>query len=224
LPAPRRFRTRVLAHRRLSETGRELRLERHDLSFAAGALLTVHGEDVVDDRSYNIASGTDDPHLDVLYRIMPEGRLTPRLAELEPGDAVEVSAPYGDFVVRDPARPLVFVGTGTGISPCRSFVRSHPDLDALILHGVRDPAELFYRDELRFFRYYPCVSGDFPVEPGAFPGRVSALLVDLDLPPGADFYLCGAADMIYDVTALLLKRGVEETRMVTEPYYYQKAE
>jgi ferredoxin/flavodoxin---NADP+ reductase len=213
-----RTRTRVVEQRRLSETGYELVLERGGLDFEAGRLITLHGRDVTEDRSYTIASGERDEHLHVLYRLMPEGVLTPQLVRLKAGDPVDWSGSYGQFVLRDPARPLYFIATGTGIAPCRAYVRTHPDLDLTVLHGVRVAADLFFRAEFERYHYQPCLS----VEQGTgFHGRVTTLLAGQSLPHEAHYYLCGAYEMIYEMQDLLHRQGIDPTHIFTEGYYYR---
>ncbi len=216
---PRRWNTRVLSHRPLSPTAFELTLRRDGLAFQAGQLLTIHGRNLLDDRCYTIASGENDDELRVLYRLVPGGRLTPQLAQLKPGDAVEISAPYGEFTLRDPARPLIFVATGTGIAPCRAYLRTYPSLRLTVLHGVRTAADLFYRDELAAGAdYHACVSGESA--PGCFAGRVTACARTLDFPPEAQFYLCGANEMFYEMRDLLQGRGIALANAFSEAYYY----
>lgn len=217
---PRAWTARVLSHRQLSPTGFELKLNRDGAPFRAGQLLTVHGRDLLEERTYTIASGEQDDFLCVLYRLMPAGRLTPYLASLKPGDPLQISAPYGEFTIRDPARPLVFIATGTGIAPCRAYRRTHPQLKLTVLHGVRTAADLFYREELApGSDYHACVSGE--AAPGCFAGRVTALAQTIDFPPDAHFYLCGANEMFYEMRDVLQARGIPLANAFTEAYYYQ---
>ena len=218
LPEPKTQISRVLSTRRLSDTGYELSLERHDLPFHPGMLVTVHGEEVTEDREYSIASGTGEDRLMLLYRHVTGGRLTARLVDLQPGDAVRLTGAHGQFTLRDPERPVVFVATGTGIAPCLSYFRTHPDLDLTVLHGVRTGKELFYRTELAATRYYPCISSG---STEAASTRVTARLRDLPVNAHADYYLCGAYEMIYDVRKILTHQGVDESRIHTEAYYYK---
>lgn len=217
---PPRWPARVVAHRALSPTGFELKLSRDGADFRAGQLLTVHGPDVLADRTYTIASGEREDTLTILYRLMPAGVLTPRLADLRAGDHLEVSAPYGEFTLRDPARPIVFIATGTGIAPAVAFHRTYPGLDLTILHGVRTAADLFYRDELSAGgRYHACVSGE--AAPDCFHGRVTACSAGLAFPPHAHFYLCGANEMFYEMRDLLQARAIPLANVFTEAYYYR---
>lgn len=219
-PPVRRFPARILAHRRLSPFAYELVLERHDLAFRAGQLVQIHGDSIFEDRSYSVASGERDPHLHVLYRLIPHGVLTPRLAALQPGDVLDISGPYGTFTLRDPARPMTFVATGTGIAPCRSYIRTHPGLDIGILHGCRTREDLFYREDWPPDRFTPCLSRD-PEAPGAFAGRVTDWFVAHPPDPARAYYLCGANAMILDLRARLAAAGTDASCIFTEPYYYR---
>jgi ferredoxin/flavodoxin---NADP+ reductase len=209
---------RVVAHHRLSAEGYELVLERNGLAFDAGRLLTLHGREVTEDRSYTIAAGEKDPHLHVLYRLVPGGVLTPQLILLQVGDHIDVSGPYGQFVLRDPARPVIFIATGTGVAPFRAYTRTYPGVQYTLIHGVRTEDELFFKEEFQQYAYHPCLSRQ---ETPHFHGRVSQFLQTFDCPPEAHYYLCGAYEMIYDVQALLLKRDIPAEQIFTEGYYYR---
>lgn len=215
---PLRHPTRVLAARQLSGTGYELTFERAGVAFSAGQLLVVHGRCLAEERSYTICSGEQDAHLQIVYRRIETGRLTPWLASLQAGDLVDISAPYGEFTLRDPGRPICFIATGTGIAPARSFMRSRPGLDLTVIHGVREPDDLFYRTEFPPDRYFPCVSG---AGGGGWPGRVTGFCSQHPLPAEAHYYLCGSNAMFYDMRDLLAARGVPSAHVFTEAYYYQ---
>lgn len=216
-PRMKRWKTRVIKHRRLSSTGYELVLDRSNLCFKAGQLVIIHGRHVTEDRSYSIASGEQDDALTLLYRWIPNGILTPQLVRLSEGDSVEFSGPCGEFVLRDLHRPIWFIATGTGIAPCRAYVRTHPGLDITILHGVRRAEDLFYRQEFQRYRYHPCVSGE--ASPW-FQGRVTDFLRKTEIPGHAHVYLCGANEMFYEVREILAERGFPMDAVFTEAYYY----
>ena len=218
MDSSKRQRKRVIAHERLSESGYLLRLERGDFSFRAGELISLYGAGPLDARDYTVASGEGDETIDILYRHLPEGVLTPQLVGLKPEDTIELSGPYGRFTIQDAARPMVFVATGTGIAPCHAYARSCPELDLTVLHGCSVPEDLFYREALSRYSYYPCVSGQ---DVDGFRGRVTRRLETLELDPAAHYYLCGANEMIYEVQDRLAERGINEEHIFTEPYYYR---
>lgn len=205
--------TRVIANERISDDAWVLRLDRRDLVFRPGELISLHGQSELDHRDYTIASGTEDEEIEVLYRLVPHGALTPQLVKWNAGDEICFKGPYGTFVLRDATVPTVFVATGTGIAPARSFLRSNPGMEMTVLHGVRERGDLFYRAEFEaapeVTSYVPCVSSET--------GRVTDWLRSNPLPPGVHVYLCGANEMIYEASDILA--GHE---LFTEPYYYRE--
>ena len=210
--------TTVVESRELAPTAFHLIVQRRGFVFQAGMVVTIHGSDPLEDRDYTLCSGTADPDLHILYRYIPTGRLTSKLVQLKVGDPVEMTGPFGQFVVRDLTRPSVFIATGTGIAPCRSYVRSHSSLPLTILHGARRPHDLFFANEFRHANYFPCVSQEFFE---GFKGRVTDRLSRMKFDTGTHYYLCGAYEMIHDVTTILNERGVPPADIFTEAYYYQ---
>jgi ferredoxin-NADP reductase len=214
---PKRYRSRVLRSVALSPSAFELTLERQGLPFQAGKEIQVHGTEPTEDRTYSIASGEQEQDLVLLYRLIPEGRLTPRLAKLQPGDGVEFTGPFGSFTLRDRNRPIVFIATGTGVAPCLSFIRTWPALQLTLLHGVRVAEDLFYRAEFERYAYHSCVSRE---DGAGFKGRVTDLLPTLAFAADAHYYLCGSNAMILDIHQQLKNRDVEEDRIFSEPYFF----
>lgn len=214
-----RIHGKVIEQHQISPDGYHLIIARAGVEVEAGRLITIHGRSLVEDRSYTVVSGERDEHIEVLYRLIPTGALTPQLAALQAGADIEWSGPFGQFVLRDPTRPIWFIATGTGIAPCRAYIRTHPALDATIFHGVRHAAELYFRDEFSSFAYHPCLSADNQSD--CFSGRVTHLLKDTPCPPDAHYYLCGAYEMIYEVQDLLLDKGISPDHIFNEGYYYR---
>lgn len=214
-----RHQGRVISLDAIGPAAFQLTFEKDGLAFKAGQCLTVHGDVPQHDRSYTIAAGENDPHLQIVFRLIPGGKLTPKLIQLKPDDILEFSGPFGEFVVRDPDLPIIFVATGTGIAPCLSYLRTRPDLKITLIHGVRCGADLYYRDFFAGRPYFPCVSRE--QVPGTFRGRVTDFWKAEQWPSNAQYYLCGSNDMIFDMQVLLQQNGVPEDRIFTEAYYYK---
>jgi len=108
-------------------------------------------------RAYSLASvpgldGALELHLHV--RHYPDGAMSGWLAEAQPGAEVSLRGPFGEcfYVAEDPDKPLLLVGSGTGLAPLYGIVR-----DALraghsgpitLLHGARRAEDLYLREEL----------------------------------------------------------------------------
>lgn len=209
---------KILSHDPVGSDAWLLRLERPDWTWAAGQLVSLQGADPLDQRDYTIASGERDDTLDVIYRLIPHGILTPFLRGKQAGDRLTVQGPYGRFTLRDPSRPLLFCATGTGIAPCRAYVRSVPNLNLTLLHGVRSPTDLYFQSEWSGIRYLPCCSRE-PLDEKT--ERLTERLGTMALDPDTHVYLCGANEMIYEVQDLLAARGIPPEHMFQEPYYYR---
>jgi ferredoxin--NADP+ reductase len=214
-----RYRSRVVSLRAVGPSAYELTIERQGLAFSAGQCLTLHGAIPQHDRSYTIASGERDEHLQIVFRLIPTGKLTPKLAMLKPGDEIGFSGPFGEFTVRDAAAPIVFVATGTGVAPCLAYLRTRPDLNISLVHGARYGCDLYYRAFFEQRPYFPCVSREAVT--GAFKGRVTDFWATREWPKDSHYYLCGSNEMIFDMQVLLQKKGVPEHCIFTEPYYYR---
>ncbi|WP_137283624.1 ferredoxin--NADP reductase [Halorussus salinisoli] len=75
---------------------------------------TVDGEEIT--RHYTLSSPEADPTFEVTVEVDPEGALSPYLADLEPGETVEVAGPFGDSYYEGEERVVVLAG-GPGVGP-----------------------------------------------------------------------------------------------------------
>jgi len=171
-------------------------------------------------RPYSLFSGEGDPYLEILVRRVDGGRVSPQLAVLQAGDQVKVEPPRGSFTLAhaQPGERLLFLATGTGIAPFRSFLRSRPDVYYTLVHGVRDPRDDFGAEFASPGRRVFCVSGS-TVPPGAFAGRVTTWLDGIDPKVYDRVYLCGNARMILEALPTLVDGGLDEERIHTETYF-----
>jgi len=73
------------------------------------------------------------------YDIVPEGKASNWLRDLEPGEQVEVTGPFGHFTLEPPLPPTVVMMTWyTGVVPAHCLLRrwlNDSDTEFLLLHG-----------------------------------------------------------------------------------------
>jgi ferredoxin/flavodoxin---NADP+ reductase len=228
---------RVTSIRRWTDTLWTLRIERPDgFRFQPGHYaklgLPVDDADAVW-RPYSIVSAPEDGELEFLFILIPDGALSSHMARLREGDRVMIElAAFGFFVETQlaPGDTLWMMATGTGLGPYVSLLRTPGALeryrDLVVVHSVREAAELAYADELRAhvaasgaagqgrLRYVPIVTR----EPGAteLSGRIPQLLADGSLPrhAGATFdpasarvMVCGNPAFSKEMRQLLTERG-----------------
>src|SRR5690348_6429390 len=106
-------------------------------------------------RSYSIASGPNDEHLELTVERLDDGEVSPYLTEtLQPGDELELRGPIGGYFVWQESLggPLLLVGGGSGVVPLRAMLRHHravaSEIPARLLYSARTRAELIYHEEL----------------------------------------------------------------------------
>jgi ferredoxin/flavodoxin---NADP+ reductase len=196
-----------------------LRLDRGNLEFKAGQHIIVGREGELNLREYSVYSGENDDYLEILVREVKEGNVSVMLKECKPGQLLQVNGPFGSFGLEKFdmfSRKLVFISTGTGISPFHSFVRSYPGIDYTLIHGVRYKNEAYEREEYDPRRYILCTSKE---NNGGKKGRVTRFLSDYPVDRDTLFYLCGNSSMIYEVRHILGDKGIPDNNIITEIYF-----
>lgn len=189
-------------------------------------------------RAYSIVSANYEEHLEFLSIKVSAGPLTSKLQHIQVGDTVIVGKkPTGTLMIDYllPGKRLYMLSTGTGLAPFLSVIRD-PDTyekfdEVILVHGVRQVAELAYHDYItqelpqhellgemvsKQLKYYPTVTR----EPFRNQGRINDLIkngklfTDLGVPaldPLTDrVMLCGSPEMLASLKGVLEKRDFEE--------------
>lgn len=206
--------------------------------FRPGQYLTlravVGGEEVR--RSYSICSGPGEA-LRVAIKLVDGGRFSGWAHEaLRAGQALDVMAPEGRFVLPDGTGPrhVLAVAAGSGITPILAMVKavlvSEPDAVVTLLYGSRSTGQILFREELealkdRFMARFSVLhvlsreQTDIPVLNGRLDAaKVGALAPDL-VAGGADaVLLCGPGAMIDEVTTGLVAAGMPAGRVLSERF------
>ena len=169
---------------------------------------------------------------------MPDGPLTSRLQHIQVGDSIIVGKkPTGTLLIDYllPAKRLYLFSTGTGLAPFLSVIRDPETYErfeqVILVHGVREVAELAYHDYLTKelpqheilgemvraqLKYYPTVTREPFRNQGRIPDLIESgkLAADLGLPqlnPLEDrAMLCGSPEMLASIKSLLEKMKFEE--------------
>ncbi len=198
-------------------------------------------------RAYSIVSANYEEHLEFLSIKVQDGPLTSKLQHIQVGDKIVVGRkPTGTLLIDYllPAKNLYLLGSGTGIAPFLSIVRDPETYErfekVIIVHGVREKAELAYYDYLKTelpaheflgemvtdqMLYYPTVTR----EAFEHQGRITDLLesgklqTDLGLPaldPANDrIMICGSPGLLRDLKSILEARHFKEGSTTTPGDY-----
>ena len=198
--------------------------------------LRINGKPLL--RAYSIVSANYEGHLEFLSIKVADGPLTSRLQHIKVGDSIVVGKkPTGTLLIDylNPGKRLYLLGTGTGLAPFLSVARDPETYErfetVVVVHGVREVAELAYHDLLDHglaqdellgdvvagkLMYYPTVTRETFKHNGRMTDLISTgkLFRDLGLPsfnPLEDrVMLCGSPAMLRDLKRLLEERGFKE--------------
>lgn len=208
----------IEAVRHLTDSTYILRFTRNGMQFKPGQHLVIGLPGSSELREYSIYSGTNDSSLEVLIKEVDEGLVSRELKALKPGEKLDVRGPYGFFLTKaaDAGQKLLLISSGTGIAPFHSFVRSHPNSDYQLIHGIRTIDEAYEAGDYDAGRFVSCTSRDTH---GDFHGRVTDYLLECDLDPKFQVYLCGNSNMIFDAMDVLRARGIRQRQIFTEVYF-----
>ncbi|EKT54109.1 ferredoxin--NADP(+) reductase [Providencia burhodogranariea] len=185
--------------------------------------LEIEGERV--QRAYSYVNAPSDDHLEFYFVVVPNGKLSPKLAQLGPGDTLQITDEAAGFFVLDEipeCQHLWMLSTGTAIGPFLSILQEGKDLERfekiILLHAVRYQRDLSYlplMEELA--KRYPeklrliTVVSREQCE-GSLYGRVPALIESQALEQAAGIsldavtshvMLCGNPEMVKDTRDML---------------------
>jgi ferredoxin--NADP+ reductase len=181
-------------------------------------------------RPYSVAS----PHgecLEFFIVLVEDGRLTPHLWKMQPGDSIDISAKAAGSFTLDhcpQAKVLWLISTGTGLAPYVAMLRTAEPWNRyekiIVVHGVRHATDLAYQAEfekyrLEFgprFQYISVVSRE-KID-GSLPGRITTCIengslestVDQAFTPDCCVMLCGNPDMLDETEHLLGQRSIKK--------------
>lgn len=188
-------------------------------------------------RQYTISSAPGGDSLRVTIKRVrgngatPDGQVSTWLHEnAHPGTLLDVSQPAGDILVADGENPLVLVSAGIGITPVAAIIedlsRRSPDRTVRMFHSDRTHdthalyaslrRQVLAMDDARAQNWYREDAESAPTLLPALAGRMD--LTEVDLPDGADVFLCGPLDFMRTSRSTLLSRGVPPERISYEVF------
>jgi len=188
-------------------------------------------------RAYSMANHPGEKHAIILNvrialpppdaREVPPGLVSSWLFSLKPGDAVDVTGPFGHFFVEDTEKEAVFIGGGAGMAPLRAQILDllelrHSKRKLSFWYGARSMRELFYSDIFERldtqhdnFSWHVALSA--PAAEDHWQGQTGFIhkvvhdnyLSRHPAPEDCEYYLCGPPLMVKAVLAMLDDLGVE---------------
>lgn len=187
-------------------------------------------------RAFSLASTPQqDNVIELNVRIVPGGQVTTWLHQnLNVGDRLKLSGPYGRFFVKKSAKvPLLFMAGGSGLSSPKSMIEdllnTGCDLPMTLVYGQRSRDELYYHPEFvalaekyANFTYVPTLSN----EPDDSDWRGARGFVHVAAKAyfsndfrGRKAYLCGPPAMIEACISTLMQGRLFERDIYMEKFF-----
>ncbi len=184
-------------------------------------------------RSYSLSGRPSKTAYRISVKIEPNGAASAHLSSgVQPGDIIDVSQPRGGFTLQAGQGPVVLLSAGIGVTPVLAILHdlaaSAPARPVWWLHATRNGQSLVFGPEVRrlldglahhrswvwFTRPGSEDRMGVDFDAGGRPG-VDALGA-LGVPREADFYLCGPAPFITDLTQALAGWGARQEKVHSE--------
>lgn len=185
-------------------------------------------------RSYSIASGPEQPRLELTVERLDDGEVSPYLVgELRVGDRLELRGPIGGFFVWPGGeQPLLLLGGGSGVVPLMAMLRRRAAAaakpPARLLYSSRTLDDVIYREELGKL----AAAGDgltvhhtlTRAQPAGWKGygrRLDrAMLEEVGWPANRrpDVFVCGPTPFVESAASLLVDMGYEPGWIKTERF------
>lgn len=210
---------KLIGIKNLTDSTYILQIEKNNMIFEAGQHILLGRQNDPDQREYSIYSGVDDQYLEILIKEISDGTVSKHLRNIQPGDMLNVEGPLGFFGLDTKkiySHKFLFIASGTGIAPFHSMVRSYPNLNYTILHGIRTCQEDYGKETYQSKRYIRCTSRDTSC---GFNGRVTDYIIQNDFDRDTICYFCGNFKMIREAMNLLEEKGIPASQLHAEVYF-----
>jgi ferredoxin-NADP reductase/MOSC domain-containing protein YiiM/ferredoxin len=184
-------------------------------------------------RNYSLSDLPAADHYRVSIKQEPNGAASTYLhTRVQTGDLLDVAAPRGNFTLRPGAEPVVLLSAGVGATPVLAMLHALADeispRQVWWLFGARNRDDHPFAEESRglvkklpqgksHVWYSRPTAQDRSGTDFDATGHIAIEAFDkLGVPRDADFYLCGPAAFLRDVTAGLAAWGAADNRVHSE--------
>jgi ferredoxin-NADP reductase len=179
-------------------------------------------------RSYSIASGPENPQVELVVEALPDGEVSPYLTGvLRQGDELELRGPVGGyFIWRDGLdRPAQLIAGGSGVVPFLAMLEHHQAVASTVpvrlLYSARTLDDVIARERLTGEHVTVALTRAAPEGWTGLTGRVDRnILQDKAFPPDAtpEVFVCGPTGFVEAVSAALVELGHQPHLVKTERF------
>jgi ferredoxin-NADP reductase len=174
-------------------------------------------------RPYTATNTPGNDRITLAIKRYDDGTASVYMHERAVGDTITLGELGGNLTLRDTDRDVVFVSTGTGITPMIAMLKQYLEVgtgEAHFFYGEKSQENVMYRgtldqlaaehDELSVV--YSLSDEEWPGPTGHIQDHLDDRLDGLD----RDFYVCGVPGMVVDTKDELDELGVDDDRVFSE--------
>lgn len=202
--------------------------------FIAGQFIAVRlkNEDgtLTKPRQYTLSMKYNEEFYRISVKRESEGYLSKKICdEVKEGDIIEITAPMGNFILKDNDRPLVLIGGGIGITPMltMAYASENSKRDVHLIYSIPNSKNYSFKEELELknkgafkktiFFTRPLENEkegkDFDVK-----GRISEKWMRENLPKDGEFYFCGPIPFMKNIYQILISMGIQKEQINYEMF------
>ncbi len=205
------------------------------LEFVPGQYLKIMADDKRP-RAFSIANlPNENNDIELHIRKIEDGYFTKKFFDdtYKVNDIVDVIVPLGNFILREPQIPLVFVAGGTGFAPIQAILTDffanakNPNRPIYLFWGVRTQSGLYAEDLINDWQqqhpnlHYVAAISDEPNskgEKGLLHEVFAKYITKIENFANAEFYLCGNKLMISAMKNLLSEQNISEAKIFSDTF------
>lgn len=208
--------------------------------YIPGQFITIHfeknGKSIK--RSYSIAnSPQQDNFIEFAAGHVENGPGTELLFNLQPGDSLQLSGPFGRLTLKDNHyKRYILAATSTGVTPYRAMLeelknrlKNQPELQVLIIMGAQKSCDILYAENFYqlvkqfpqqvIFRAQLSQTLSEELKENQYKGYVQHAFDHINLNPAEDIiYLCGNPGMIDESFQILKDKAFTPQQIIREKY------
>lgn len=202
------------------------------IRYAAGQFFEFEIPGIGDTRAYSMASPcSEDGKLEFHIKRIKDGAGSNYMCDLQLGDVVSGSGPYGRMSIRDRKKDMIFIAGGSGMAPIKALIEElfaeNYSGKTWFFYGARTGQDLYLVEEWRElerrypnFKFIPALSEAGPED--AWDGERGYIADVVKRTMGSmkqmDAFLCGPPIMIKTAMDALSQGGVKGSDMFYDEF------
>ena len=170
-------------------------------------------------RAYSIANAPNDIYeIKLFIKIYEDGRFSSYFNKLKEGDELEISGPFGRFVLdENDSDSINFIAAGTGIAPFFSMyeLANKNKIKCNLIYSERKEEDIIGKKILDE-GFKNNISGKYVITSNE--SRIDKDFLSKNLIDSKLYFICGPPEFVNSIYDNLIELGVKEEKIRTERY------